>query len=359
MSDCCVKKDKTESVAIPLGPERFEVTLWLPAVLFPPFVLLYLYLEEGVDWLVYSLLALDRKSPFTEALRFFIFEVPKVLMLLVAIVFVVGIIRSYFSPEKTRKALEGKPLFLGNVMASTLGIVTPFCSCSAIPLFIGFMESGIPLGVTFSFLIAAPMINEVALVLLFGLFGWKTALLYVATGLLIAITAGWVIGRLKVERFVEPWVYEIKAAELTIEDRKTPFSERIQAGTAAVVDIVAKVWIYIAIGIAVGAGVHGYVPENFMASLMGKSAWWSVPAAVLIGVPLYSNAAGIIPIIQALLEKGASLGTSLAFMMSVIGLSLPEMIILKKVVKLQLILVFAGVVASGIMVVGYLFNIIY
>ncbi len=185
------------------------------------------------------------------------------------------------------------PLFLGNIMASSLGIVTHFCSCSAIPLFIGFMESGIPLGVTFSFLIAAPMINEVALVLLFGLFGWKTALLYASTGLAIAIGAGWIIGRLKVERFVEPWVYEIKAAELTMEEQKTPFFERIQAGYAAVADIVSKVWIYIAIGIAVGAGVHGYVPENFMASLMGKSAWWSVPLAALFGVPLYSNAVDI------------------------------------------------------------------
>ena len=336
-----------------------KIRVWIPLLLIPVFVLLYLSLERGTDYLVYSLLGMDRTSPLTAAVWFFIFEVPKVLLLLTAIVFVVGIIRSYFSPEKTRKALEGKPLFLGNVMASTLGIVTPFCSCSAIPLFIGFVESGIPLGVTFSFLIAAPMINEVALVLLFGLFGWKTALLYASTGLLIAIAAGWVIGKLKVERFVEAWVYEIKAAQLAIEERDTPFFERIQAGYAAVADIVSKVWIYIAIGIAVGAGVHGYVPENFMASLMGKSAWWSVPLAVLIGVPLYSNAAGIIPIIQALLEKGASLGTSLAFMMSVIGLSLPEMIILRKVVKLPLILIFIGIVAFGILVVGYLFNLIY
>ncbi len=336
-----------------------KTRLWLPLLLIPVFVLLYIYLERGTDYLVYSLLSMDRNSHLTEAVRFFIFEVPKVLLLLTAIVFVVGIIRSYFSPEKTRRALEGKPLFLGNIMASALGIVTPFCSCSAIPLFIGFVESGIPLGVTFSFLIAAPMINEVALVLLFGLFGWKTAFLYASTGLLIAISAGWVIGKLKLERFVEAWVYEIKAAELKIAESETPFSERIEAGYTAVADIVSKVWIYIAIGIAVGAGVHGYVPENFMASLMGKSAWWSVPLAVLIGVPLYSNAAGIIPIVQALLEKGASLGTSLAFMMSVIGLSFPEMIILKKVIKLPLILIFIGVVASGIMVVGFLFNLIY
>jgi uncharacterized membrane protein YraQ (UPF0718 family) len=295
----------------------------------------------------------------TAAIRFFLYDTPKVFILLTVIVFVVGIIRSYFSPEKTRKALEGKPLFVGNVMAASLGILTPFCTCSAIPLFIGFVESGIPLGVTFSFLVAAPMINEVALVLLFGLFGWKTALLYASTGLLIAIVSGWVIGKLKVERFVEEWVYEIKAGDFQMEEKKVTFNDRIQAGHTAVVDIVSKVWIYIVAGIAVGAAVHGYVPENFMASIMGKEAWWSVPLAVLIGVPLYSNAAGIIPILQALLEKGASLGTALAFMMSVIGLSLPEMIILKKVIKLPLIIIFVSVVATGIMIVGFLFNLIY
>ena len=250
-------------------------------------------------------------------------------------------------------------MFAGNVMAASLGILTPFCTCSAIPLFIGFVESGIPLGVTFSFLVAAPMINEVALVLLFGLFGWKTALLYASTGLLIAIVSGWVIGKLKVERFVEEWVYEIKTGDFQMEERKVTFNERIQAGYTAVVDIVSKVWIYIVAGIAVGAAVHGYVPENFMASIMGKEVWWSVPLAVAIGVPLYSNAAGIIPILQALLEKGASLGTALAFMMSVIGLSLPEMIILKKVIKLPLIIIFISVVATGIMLVGFLFNWIY
>ena len=217
----------------------------------------------------------------TEAIRFFLYDTPKVFILLTVIVFVVGIIRSYFSPEKTRKALEGKPLFAGNVMAASLGILTPFCTCSAIPLFIGFVESGIPLGVTFSFLVAAPMINEVALVLLFGLFGWKTALLYASTGLLIAIFSGWVIGKLKVERFVEEWVYEIKAGDFQMEEEKITFTDRIQAGHTAVVDIVSKVWIYIVAGIAVGAAVHGYVPENFMASIMGKDAWWSVPLAVL------------------------------------------------------------------------------
>jgi hypothetical protein len=336
-----------------------KINYYIPFVLIPFAVLIYIFLEQGVDFLVYGILKLDRSAHLTEAIRFFLYDTPKVFILLTIIVFVVGIIRSFFSPEKTRKALEGKPLFAGNVMAASLGILTPFCTCSAIPLFIGFVESGIPLGVTFSFLVAAPMINEVALVLLFGLFGWKTAMLYASTGLLIAIVSGWVIGKLKVERFVEEWVYEIKAGDFQMEERKVTFNDRIQAGYIAVVDIVSKVWIYIVAGIAVGAAVHGYVPENFMASIMGKDAWWSVPLAVAIGVPLYSNAAGIIPILQALLEKGASLGTALAFMMSVIGLSLPEMIILKKVIKLPLIIIFVSVVATGIMIVGFLFNWIY
>ncbi len=359
MSECCVSNSADLSSADQKDISNKKLRSFLPLLFFPPGILLYLYLERFVDFTIYSFLGMDRSSHLTEAIRFFVFEVPKVLMLLTVIVFIVGIIRSYFSPEKTRQALEGKPLFVGNIMASMLGIVTPFCSCSAIPLFLGFMESGIPLGVTLSFLIAAPMINEVALVLLFGLFGWKTALLYASTGLTIAIVAGWVIGKLKLERYVEEWVYEIKIGDQVSDDRTIQFDERLQAGYVAVIDIVSKVWVYIVIGIAVGAGVHGYVPENFMASIMGKSAWWSVPLAVVIGVPMYSNAAGIIPIIQALLEKGASLGTSLAFMMAVIGLSLPETIILKKVLKLPLIIIFVGVVAAGIMVVGFLFNIIY
>lgn len=322
-------------------------------------ILIYLNLNALTDFLVYSIIGLEKDTHLTNAIWFFIYEVPKVLLLLVLIVFAVGIIRSYFSPERTRKILGGKSLFTGNVLASSLGVVTPFCSCSAIPLFLGFVQSGVPLGVTFSFLIAAPMINEVALVMLFGLFGWQTALLYAATGLLIAIIAGYVIGRLNLERFVEGWVYETKAKQLEFIEEKIPFEERIELGITAVKEIVAKVWIYIVLGIAVGAGIHGYVPENFMASLMGKSAWWSVPLSVLIGIPMYSNAAGIIPIVQALLEKGASLGTVLAFMMSVIGLSLPETIILKKVLKIQLIGIFIGVVGVGIIIVGYLFNFIF
>jgi len=325
----------------------------------PALIVIYFNLEWIANGIVYSLFNLDPQAPFTAAIYFFIYEVPKVLILLIIIVFFIGIIRSFFSPEKTRKKLEGKPLFLGNVLASMLGIVTPFCSCSAVPLFIGFVEAGIPLGVTFSFLIAAPMINEIAVILLFGLFGWKTALIYVSTGLIIAITAGFVIGKLKLERFVADWVYEIKSSGTELPEEKMKFPDRLSYGFAAVKDIVSKVWLYVVIGIAVGAGVHGYVPENFMASIMGKSAWWSVPVSVLIGIPLYSNAAGIIPIVQALLEKGASLGTALAFMMAVIGLSLPEAIILKKVLKLPLLFIFFGVVGVGIIIVGYIFNFIY
>ncbi len=327
-------------------------------LLLPAWFLLYHYLQPLTNLLIDSVLKLPRGSHLTESIRFFIFEVPKVLLLLILIIFFVGIIRTYFSPERTRKALEGKSLFTGNVMAASLGIVTPFCSCSAIPLFLGFVESGIPLGVTFSFLIAAPMINEVAVVLLFGLFGWKTAVIYVLTGLAIAITAGWVIGRLHLEKWVEDWVYKIKSGDHP-EDEKMSFLLRIKRGFEAVKEIVGKVWLYVIIGIAVGAGVHGYVPQDFMASFMGKSAWYSVPLSVIIGIPLYSNAAGIIPIVSALIEKGAALGTSLAFMMSVIGLSLPEMIILRKVLKLPLIFTFIGVVATGILLVGFLFNLIF
>jgi uncharacterized protein len=325
----------------------------------PVWLALYLSLETLAQVVVFSWLVLPPHERLTDAVYFFLYEVPKVLLLLTLIVFVIGVIRTYFSPEKTRAMLEGKPLFVGNMLASMLGIMTPFCSCSAIPLFLGFVEAGIPLGVTFSFLIAAPMINEVAIVLLFGLFGWETALLYVSTGLVIAISAGWVIGRLRMEKYVEAWVYDIKTDHTAAPGARLSIGDRIDRGVEAVSEVVGNVWMYIVIGIAVGAAVHGYVPENFMAGIMGKSAWWSVPLSVLIGVPMYSNAAGIIPIVQALLGKGAALGTALAFMMAVIGLSFPEMIILKKVLKIQLIAAFAGIVATGIMIVGYIFNFIY
>jgi uncharacterized membrane protein YraQ (UPF0718 family) len=328
----------------------------IPLLLLPVWFLIYHFLKPATDWLIDDVVRMNPGAHLTEALRFFIFEVPKVLLLLTLIIFLVGIVRSYFSPEKTRKILEGKSLFTGNVLASMLGIVTPFCSCSAIPLFLGFVEAGIPIGVTFSFLIASPMINEVAIVLLFGMFGWKTAVIYVVSGLVIAIIAGWVIGKLNLQHWVQDWVYQSQFGNAESEGEKMKFTDRIQYGYDAVKEIVGKVWIYVIIGIAVGAGAHGYVPEDFMASLMGKSAWYSVPLSVIIGVPLYSNAAGIIPIVSVLIEKGASLGTALAFMMAVIGLSLPEMIILKKVLKIQFILTFAGIMAVGIMLVGFLFN---
>lgn len=297
-------------------------------------------------------------SGIARSAEFFIYEVPKVLMLLTLIVFIMGIVRTYFSPEKTRALLEKKSLLPGNALAAVLGIFTPFCSCSAVPLFIGFVEAGIPLGVTLSFLIAAPMINEVAVVLLLALFGWKTAAIYVTMGLMIAVVSGFIIGKLKLERFVEEWVYEIKSNSNSAAEEKILFSERLESGYIAVKDIVSRVWVYIVIGVGVGSLAHGYVPEDFMAGIMGKSAWWSVPLSVLIGIPLYSNAAGIIPIVQVLLEKGASLGTALAFMMSVIGLSLPEAVILKKVLKLPMIFIFFGIVAAGIIFVGFIFNFI-
>jgi uncharacterized membrane protein YraQ (UPF0718 family) len=320
---------------------------------------LYHYLQFFTDLLIDNVFRMQKGLHLTETLRFFFFEVPKVFMLLILIVFFVGIIRTYFTSEKTRKVLEGKSLFTGNVLAALLGIVTPFCSCSAIPLFLGFVQAGVPLGVTFSFLISAPMINEVAVILLFGMFGWKVALIYVLTGLMIAIISGFIIGKLKLEKHVEGWVYQNIAGNREDTEEKITFGQRMDLGFTAVKEIVGKVWIYIVIGIAVGAAVHGYVPESFMTSLMGKSTWYSVPLSVLIGVPLYSNAAGIIPVVSVFIEKGVPLGTALAFMMSVIGLSLPEMIILKKVLKLPLIFTFIGIVTTGIMIVGFLFNMIF
>ena len=303
-----------------------------------------------------ALLPVERSSHLGGALQFFFYDTPKVLMLLTGVVFVMGMVNSYFTPERTRALLAGRSEGAANVMAASLGIVTPFCSCSAVPLFIGFVQAGVPLGVTFSFLISAPMVNEVALTLLFGLFGWKIALLYLGLGLSVAIVAGWIIGRLKMEAYLEDWVRDMPRTSAQFEDAGATLADRIQAGFASVREIVGKVWPYILAGIAIGAGIHGWVPQDFMASFMGKDAWWSVPLAVLIGVPMYTNAAGVIPIVQALLAKGAALGTVLAFMMSVIALSLPEMIILRKVLKMRLIATFVAVVASGILLVGFVFN---
>ncbi len=306
--------------------------------------------------LIVQQLPVAREGRLGSALQFFFYDTPKVLMLLTAVVMVMGMVNSYFTPERTRALLAGRREGVANCMAASLGIVTPFCSCSAVPLFIGFVQAGVPLGVTFSFLISAPMVNEVALTLLFAMFGWKVAGLYLGMGLMIAIFSGWVIGRLNMEAHLEDWVRNMPKVSADIDATGLTLDNRLQAGFAAVREIVGKVWPYILAGIAIGAGIHGYVPEDFMASFMGKDVWWAVPVSVLIGVPMYTNAAGIIPIVEALLAKGAALGTVLAFMMSVIALSLPEMVILRKVLKPRLIATFIGVVATGIILVGYVFN---
>ena len=346
-----------ETVFIDRSQRRF-LALVAGSCMLAAWIIAYRVLHPLSEFLTYTFFGLEQGSALGSAIEFFLYEVPKVMLLLVIIVFIVGIIRTFFDPARTRRILAGKRLLLGNILAATLGIVTPFCSCSAVPLFIGFLESGVPLGVTFSFLIAAPMINEVAIVLLFAMFGLKVALVYVAAGLIIAISAGWIIGQLRMERYVESWVYSMTVGA-GADDFSMSWTDRLEAGKQAVIEIVGKVWFYILLGIAVGAGIHGYVPTGFMASFMGKSAWWAVPAAVLLGVPMYSNAAGIFPIVQALLEKGAALGTSLAFMMAVIGLSLPETIILRKVLRPQLIAVLLGVVSVGITFIGYLFNYLF
>jgi hypothetical protein len=301
-------------------------------------------------------LPVEPESRLGSALQFFFYDTPKVLLLLTGIVFVMGMINSYFTPQRTRAFLLGKSEGFANVLAASLGIVTPFCSCSAIPLFIGFVQAGVPLGVTFSFLISAPMVNEVALTLLFAMFGWKVAGLYLVLGLCVAIVSGWIIGRLQMEMYLEDWVRNMPQVKATVDGNVVSLNERLDSGFGSVREIVGKVWIYILAGIAIGAGIHGYVPEDFMASFMGKDVWWAVPLAVIAGIPMYTNAAGVIPIVQALLAKGAALGTVLAFMMSVIGLSLPEMVILRKVLKIRLIATFVSVVACGILIVGYVFN---
>lgn len=319
---------------------------------------LFYYKEETTNFIVYNWLLLPYESNFSNTVWFFFDVVQKIFLLLTLVIFLAGIARSYFSPERTRKKLEGKSMFGGNVLAGLLGIVTPFCSCSAIPLFIGFLEAGIPVGLTFTFLIASPMINEVAVVMLFSLFSWEIGVIYIFSGLLIAILSGWIIGRLKLERWIQDWVLKSRLGPNQKEAVRLTFDERIMAGFNAMKDILSKIWLYVLLGIAVGAWIHGYIPKDYLASLMSKSAWYSVPLSVLIGIPLYSCSAGAVPIAYALIEKGVPLGTALAFMMSVIGISLPELIILKKVLKLQFILTFVGVMAIGIILVGYLFNLI-
>jgi len=308
-----------------------------------------------VNWLVYSLFSLKQGSILGGAVNFFIYDSIKIFILLAVIIFAVSYIRTYLAPEKVRKILAKKFEIFGNMIASTIGIFTPFCSCSAVPLFIGFVESGVPLGVTFSYLIAAPLINEVAAVLLWGLFGWKIALLYIASGWIISVVAGFVLGRMHLEKYVEDYVYKIKIKQ-NLRLQKKSQKERFRDAYGEVKSIIKKVFPYVLIGIGIGAFIHGYAPENLLTEIAGKGKWWAVPIAVLIGVPLYSNAAGVIPIVSSLIEKGLPLGTALAFMMAVVALSLPEIIILRKVLKTKLLVIYVAIVTVGIIFTGYLFN---
>lgn len=319
-------------------------------------VLAYSQLENFAHALTFSILRLEPKTRLADSIEYFLADVPKILLLLSGMIFAITVLRTFFSAERARQLLGGKRQGIGNLLAAMLGIITPFCSCSAVPLFIGFVESGIPLGVTFSFLIASPMVNEVALVMLLGLFGWQIAFLYAAAGVTIAVAAGWVIGALGLEKYVEDFVWKIGMGAGHDESARLSWAERIERGWSAVREIVTRVWLYIVIGIGIGAAIHGYVPQNFLAEILGPHNPFAVIAAVLVGIPLYSNAAGMIPIVSALMEKGTALGTALAFMMAVVGLSLPEMIILRRVLKWQLIAIFIGVMAVGIIVMGIFFN---
>jgi hypothetical protein len=307
------------------------------------------------DWASYSVANLIKGSVLGGAVNFFIYDSIKIFLLLSVIIFAVSVIRSYLSPEKTKRWLSNRFEIVGNILAALIGIVTPFCSCSAVPLFIGFVESGIPLGVTFSYLISAPMVNEVAAVMLLGLFGPRIAGIYIASGVVIAIAVGFILGRMRLEYLVEDYVWKIKVGQNNLEN-KTTFKERLYESYQYTVDLVKKVFPYVLLGVGVGAFIHGYAPENFLARIAGKNNLLAVPLAVAIGIPLYSNAAGTIPIVKSLIEKGLPIGTSLSFMMAVTALSFPEMIILRKVLKLKLLIIYITILALGIMFTGYLFN---
>jgi len=320
----------------------------------------YSSVQALADWLTFGLLGLSQESAIGQALSFFLYDVPKILLLLTGMIFVITLLQSFIDTQRVRAVVEKRGEGVGNLMAALFGALTPFCSCSSVPLFIGFVQAGIPLGITFSFLITSPIMNEVAFVMLLGLFGWQVALLYLVAGVGIGVIAGLILGRLRLERYVEPFVYAVKArpaaaASVSLEASMS-WPERIELAADATRDILRRVWLFVVIGIAIGALIHGFVPQDALVGLMGEEAWWSVPLAVLVGIPLYSNASGIIPIISAMLGKGAAMGTALAFMMSVVALSLPELIILRKVLQPRLIAVFVGVVGVGIMLIGFMFN---
>ncbi|MCX5696287.1 MAG: permease [Candidatus Omnitrophica bacterium] len=313
-------------------------------------------LKPIINWLVFDVLKMRQGSLFSEALNFFLYDTIKIFFLLTGIIFVVAIIRTFFSPEKTRAILSKSQGYWGNVLAALLGIVTPFCSCSAVPLFLGFLEAGVSLGVTFSFLVASPMINEVALVMLWGLFGWKISFIYIGSGLAIAIFSGIVIGKLKVEGLVEQLAHVKQGC--CAQSISMAFKDRIAYAKEYTGNILKSIWLFVIIGIGLGAWIHGYVPADFLARYAGRENWFAVPLATLIGIPLYSNAAGVIPLVSALTEKGVAMGTALSFMMAVTALSLPEFIILRKAMKLKLLVIFASVVGIGIIFTGYMFNFI-
>lgn len=311
--------------------------------------------EKCVDVLVYDLLGLDQATAKGSALHFFIFDTVKIYILLILIIFAVSFLRTYFNTEKVRVYLQGKSEFTGNVLAALFGIITPFCSCSAIPLFLGFMQARIPLGITFSFLISSPMNNEVAIALLFGIFGWKITALYIGFGLLVATLGGFIVGKLGMEKYVLIPVTPMSGDLEDIEIKLT-MKKRVKESWDYTLDILQKIYLYVMIGVGIGAFIHGYVPTEFIVKYAGSNAWYSVPLAVILGVPMYSNAAGVMPLIEALTSKGMLLGTALSFMMAITALSLPEALILKRILHVKLIATFFGIVALGIMGVGYLFN---
>jgi uncharacterized membrane protein YraQ (UPF0718 family) len=325
------------------------VVIWLVA---------YNVIQPFANWIAYELFALPQGSHLGESLAFFFYDVPKILLLLSGMIFLISLVQTFINTQKVRVMVEKRGEGIGNLMASLFGAITPFCSCSSVPLFIGFVQAGIPLGITFSFLITSPLMNEVAFVLLIGLFGWKVALLYLISGITIGIISGLILGRMKLERYVEGFVYDIKpqSNNAQVLEEKLTWEERIKRAVESAREIVGKVWLFVIVGIGIGAFIHGFVPQDALTGIMGKGAWWSVPVSVILGIPLYSNAAGIIPIVSAMLSKGASLGTVLAFMMSVVGLSLPEAVILKRVLKTPLLITFFVVIAISIILTGYMFN---
>jgi len=317
----------------------------------------YNIIQPLAGWLAYEFFSLPQGSHLGESLAFFFYDVPKILLLLSGMIFLISLMQTFIDTQKVRVIVEKHGEGIGNVIAAIFGAITPFCSCSSVPLFIGFVQAGIPIGITFSFLITSPLMNEVAFVLLIGLFGWKIALLYLLSGISIGIISGLFLGRMKLERYVEGFVYDIKPQNRgQLLEEKFTWTERASRAAESTREIVRKVWMFVIIGIGIGAFIHGFVPQDALAGIMGKGAWWSVPVSVLLGIPLYSNAAGIIPIVSALLSKGASLGTALAFMMSVVGLSLPEAIILKRVLRTPLLVIFFAVIGVSIILTGYMFN---